>query len=81
MPDIILYIIYPFTDYGSLLVWQGVLFVDEAYRLSGRGERDFGPEAIEVRVGALDRLDSSYPLCYHMNSEVAGPGSSAHRHG
>lgn len=35
----------------------GVLFVDEAYRLTGHGSQDFGPEAVEEIMKDLDDGD------------------------
>eukprot|EP00931_Biecheleriopsis_adriatica_P041689 TRINITY_DN23801_c1_g1_i1.p1 TRINITY_DN23801_c1_g1~~TRINITY_DN23801_c1_g1_i1.p1 ORF type:complete len:855 (+),score=125.64 TRINITY_DN23801_c1_g1_i1:276-2567(+) len=35
----------------------GVLFIDEAYRLTGYGSRDFGPEAVEEIMKDLDTGD------------------------
>ena len=35
----------------------GVLFVDECYRLAGRGENDFGQEAVEELMSAMESPD------------------------
>ena len=41
---------------------KGVLFVDEAYRLAGGGEKDFGKEAIESLMGAMNEPPGKAPV-------------------
>lgn len=41
---------------------SGVLFIDEAYQLAGRGERDFGPEAIEELMRVMNEPPGDAPV-------------------
>eukprot|EP00931_Biecheleriopsis_adriatica_P097399 TRINITY_DN7117_c0_g1_i3.p1 TRINITY_DN7117_c0_g1~~TRINITY_DN7117_c0_g1_i3.p1 ORF type:complete len:578 (-),score=94.69 TRINITY_DN7117_c0_g1_i3:50-1783(-) len=41
---------------------DGVLFIDEAYRLSQGGEKDFGKEAIEQLMGAMNDPPGKAPV-------------------
>eukprot|EP00746_Dinoflagellata_sp_MGD_P091810 gnl/MRDRNA2_/MRDRNA2_36368_c0_seq1.p1 gnl/MRDRNA2_/MRDRNA2_36368_c0~~gnl/MRDRNA2_/MRDRNA2_36368_c0_seq1.p1 ORF type:complete len:605 (-),score=137.88 gnl/MRDRNA2_/MRDRNA2_36368_c0_seq1:255-2069(-) len=40
----------------------GLLFIDEAYRLSQGGEKDFGKEAIEQLMGAMNEPPNKAPI-------------------
>ncbi|CAE8650318.1 unnamed protein product, partial [Polarella glacialis] len=41
---------------------SGILFIDEAYRLSGGGGKDFGREAIEQLMGAMNDSPGKAPV-------------------
>merc|ERR1711974_503403 len=41
---------------------NGVLFIDEAYRLSAGGEKDFGKEAIEELMAAMNAPPGKAPI-------------------
>ena len=50
----------------------GVLFVDECYRLSGRGPADFGPEAIDELMSAMESGDPVMIFAGYNDSSMDG---------
>ena len=55
----------------------GVLVVDEAYRLAGGGEKDFGKEAIESLMGAMNEPPGKAPVMVFAGVSAAAPFASS----